>query len=42
MNVHSEVIAMREIAVQEEDGAQCRNRVKGVIKDGLETNEIPG
>lgn len=40
MNVHSEVIAMREIAVQEEDGAQCTIRVKEVVKDGLETNEV--
>ena len=40
MNVHSEVIAMRKIAVQEENCAQCSIRVKEVVEDGLETSEV--
>ncbi len=40
MNVRSEVIAMREIAVQEENRARCSIEVTEVVKDGLETNAV--
>jgi len=32
---------MREIAVTKESSAQCSIKVREVIMDGLETNEIP-